>query len=58
MNTPAGLNVQEAARYVGVSATTLARSDCPRVRIGRRVVYRVVDLDAYLANRLTHGRAA
>ena len=56
--SPAALNVKDAAAYLGVTADWLARSDCPRVRLGRLVRYRVVDLDAFLAARLTHGSAA
>jgi len=56
--SPAALNVKDAAAYLGVTADWLARSDCPRVRLGRLVRYRVVDLDAFLAARLTHGTAA
>lgn len=48
---------QEAAAYLGVKAQTLAAWACtqryplPFVKIGRRVMYRIADLDAFvLAN--------
>ena len=56
---PAALNVEEAARYLGgISADWLARSDCPRVRFGRRVVFLVSDLRAFAVQRRTHGMEA
>lgn len=49
---PAALSFDAAAAYLGgVSRSWLEHSDVPRVRLGRRVVFRIVDLDAYLANR-------
>lgn len=47
---------QSAADYLGVSLRTLdyvvKRGELPRVMIGRKPVFRVVDLDAYLESRL------
>jgi excisionase family DNA binding protein len=54
----ATLTNDEAARYIGVSPATLAtwRStrdvEIAHVRIGRRIVYRRVDLDRFLADHL------
>lgn len=48
---PTALAVKEAAHYIGMSADWLAKSDCPRVRLGRRVLYLVRDLDSYLVQR-------
>lgn len=54
------LSVNEAAEYIGVSRRQMYRlsaecgvGDLPVVRIGGRRVFRVVDLDAYLARHLT-----
>ena len=55
---PALLSREDAAKYLGVSAKTLAtwasnkRVDLPYLRIGRRVMYRRSDLDAYCAANL------
>lgn len=49
---PAALNYQDAASYLGVSATTIRRlvneDQLRQIRIGRRIVFRVSDLDALL----------
>ena len=55
---PAVLSAQDAAHYIGMSESWLWRSDVPRVRLGSRVKFRVVDLDAYLIQQRTHGAAA
>jgi predicted DNA-binding transcriptional regulator AlpA len=55
---PAVLSVKDAAQYLGMSESWLWRSDVPRVRLGSRVKFRVVDLDAYLVQRVSHGAAA
>jgi predicted DNA-binding transcriptional regulator AlpA len=49
---------EEAARYIGMSTSWLWHSDVPRVRLGRAVRFRRVDLDAYVAARVSHGTAA
>jgi len=54
---PLAVDTRDAARMIGVSprslwALTAPRGPIPAARIGRRVVYRVDDLRAYLA-RLT-----
>lgn len=56
--TPAVFDTQGAARYLGVSPATLATWRCtnevrvPFVRLGRRVAYRRIDLDAFLASHV------
>ena len=58
---PAGLPTHAAAEYIGVARQTLAnwrvRGDGPPYaklgKSGMKVVYRVVDLDQYLADRVT-----
>jgi excisionase family DNA binding protein len=55
------LSREEAARYLGVSASTLAvwkstgRYLLPVVKIGRLVKYRKRDLDAFIARGLIGG---
>jgi excisionase family DNA binding protein len=51
------LNVAQAARYLGLSCSTLAKmrlngSTPSFLKLGRRVLYRREDLDAWLASRL------
>lgn len=54
MVAPALLNRQQAARYLGISERTLWTltniGEVIAVRIGGRVLYRVADLDAYVAS--------
>jgi excisionase family DNA binding protein len=55
MQTPLK-NAQEAAGYLGLSKSTLAKlrltGDGPHyVRLGRRVLYDVADLDSWIAAR-------
>jgi predicted DNA-binding transcriptional regulator AlpA len=50
------LSVEEAAHYLGVSVSWLNKSRCrgdgpPHHKIGRRVVYALADLDAFLAQQ-------
>lgn len=52
------LTAKEAAAYLGMSVSWVEHSDLPRVRLGRAVRFRRVDLDAYVAARLTHGGQA
>lgn len=53
-----------AAEYLGVKTQTLAswaangRYELSFVRIGRRVLYRIADLDAFIAGNLITGGAA
>lgn len=58
----AALSSIEAAEYLGLSVATLRTWRCrgkgPNyVKLGRSVVYRIVDLDAYLADNLVGGAA-
>jgi predicted DNA-binding transcriptional regulator AlpA len=53
----ATLSASEAADYIGMSESWLRRSDVPRVRLGSRVIFMRSDLNAYLAQRRTHGSA-
>ncbi|WP_261835666.1 helix-turn-helix domain-containing protein [Vibrio ishigakensis] len=52
------LNRNQAAEYLGVSPGTLAvwastgRYQLPFVKIGRKVFYRVVDLESFIEQRL------
>lgn len=46
------MNVEEAARYVGMSPSWLRVSRIPAVRLGRRRLYRQADLDDYIDKRV------
>lgn len=55
--TPAVLDTEGAANYLGLAASTLEKlrvsgGGVPFVKLGRAVRYRVCDLDAYLAARV------
>jgi hypothetical protein len=58
---PAGLPTHAAAEYIGVARQTLAnwrvRGDGPPYaklgKSGMKIVYRVIDLDQYLADHVT-----
>ena len=45
------LGYDAAAAYIGMKRSWLEHSDVPRVKLGRRVVFRIVDLDDYLKQR-------
>lgn len=56
------LNVRNSAEYIGLARGTLDNmrwrgEGPPFVRIGSRIVYRVEDLDAYLAAHVVGGDA-
>ena len=51
------LSKEEAARYLGIGLTLLAELDIPHVKLGRRCVYDVLDLDAWLNDYKQRGRA-
>lgn len=55
--SPGALNRLNAAKYLGISERTLDRlaesGELTRIRIGTAVVFRVIDLDAYLAAKLS-----
>lgn len=42
------LSKEQAAAYLGIGVTLLAELDVPAVKLGRRCVYDVLDLDAWL----------
>lgn len=42
------LSKEEAARYLGIGVTLLAELDVPFIKLGRRCVFDVLDLDAWL----------
>src|SRR5690606_28545673 len=42
------LSKDEAARYLGIGLTLLAELNIPHIKFGRRCVYDVLDLDAWL----------
>jgi len=67
VNEPARANLlsrAEAARYLGVSVSTLATWACtgrynlPYVRLGRLAKYRAEDLDAFISNSVIERGAA
>lgn len=48
------MNADEAADFLRVSVSWLWRSDVPRVRLGRRVVFLRAALLLYAERRLSH----
>lgn len=50
------LSKEEAARYLGIGVTLLESLGVPVIKIGRRAVYDVVDLDAWLEEYKRCGR--
>ena len=46
-----------AAAYLGIGKTLLARIGPPPIRLGRRRVYDRIDLDRWLDNHKSRGRA-
>jgi hypothetical protein len=51
------LSKDQAAAYLGIGVTLLSELDVPFVKIGRRCVYDVLDLDAWLEEYKQRGRA-
>ena len=51
------LTKEEASRYLGIGLTLLAELNIPSIKLGRRLVYDVVDLDAWLDEYKRCGRA-
>ena len=51
------LSRTQAAVYLGIGTTLLARIGPPPIRLGRRRVYDRVDLDRWLDNYKSRGRA-
>lgn len=54
---PRCLSREQAARYLGIGRTLLGRIGPPPVRLGRRLVYDRVDLDRWLDETKSRGRA-
>jgi hypothetical protein len=54
---PRCLSRRQAATYLGIGATLLAQIGPPPIRLGRRLVYDVLDLDAWLNEHKGRGRA-
>jgi excisionase family DNA binding protein len=56
---PKQLNVPEASEYIGISQRYLrnliAERKVPCVRLGSRVLFRLVDLDRWLESKLEGG---
>lgn len=51
------LTKEEAAEYLGIGVTLLSELGVPFVKLGRRCVYDLVDLDAWLEEYKQRGRA-
>ena len=51
------LTKDQAAKYLGVGITLLSVLGVPCIKLGRRCVYDVVDLDAWLNEYKSRGRA-
>ena len=48
------LSVKEAAAQLGVSTSWLSSASVPKVKLGRRTLYRPSDLAAYVNARVSH----
>lgn len=51
------LSKEQAAEYLGIGVTLLAELRVPAIKLGRRCVYDVLDLDAWLDEYKQRGRA-
>jgi hypothetical protein len=51
------LTKEQAAEYFGIGVTLLAELQVPFIKLGRRCVYDLVDLDAWLDEYKRRGRA-
>ena len=51
------LTKEQAADYLGIGVTLLSELGVPCVKFGRRSVYDVIDLDAWLSEYKNRGRA-
>ena len=51
------LTKEQAAEYLGIGVTLLEQLGVPCVKLGRRSVYDVIDLDAWLSEYKSRGRA-
>lgn len=54
---PRCLSKEQAAEYLGIGVTLLAELSVPAIKLGRRCVYDVLDLDAWLDEYKQRGRA-
>ncbi len=54
---PRCLSREQAARYLGIGRTLLGRIGPPPIRLGRRRVYDRIDLDRWLDDYKSRGRA-
>lgn len=52
--TDCGLRLNEAAALMGISASALRRSDCPRTRDVAGLMFLKSQCLLYIENRLTH----
>lgn len=50
------LSKEQAAAYLGIGVTLLSELDIPFIKLGRRCIYDVVDLDAWLDEYKRRGR--
>jgi predicted DNA-binding transcriptional regulator AlpA len=48
------LSAKEAADRLGMSLGWLSSSQVPRVKLGRRTLYRPSDIDAFVAAHVSH----
>ena len=48
------LSVKDAAVQLGVSESWLYQSDVPKVKLGRRTLFRPTDLANYVGARVSH----
>ena len=51
------LSKQHAAEYLGIGVTLLAEIGVPSIKLGRRILYDVLDLDRWLDQYKHRGRA-
>ena len=51
------LSKEQAAEYLGIGLTLLAELSIPHIKFGRRIVYDKIDLDLWLEEYKTRGRA-
>jgi excisionase family DNA binding protein len=60
-NPPKLLSVAEASNYIGISErylrSLIADRNIPTARIGKRIVFRLVDLDRWIESKLEGGAA-
>ena len=57
MPTTRGLNKHQAAEYLGIGVTLLLKIGPPSIALGRRRVYDRLDLDRWLEDYKSRGRA-